>query len=274
MPSTYAHYRFGREVSLNLPRDIRKIISEENDLFNMGLHGPDLLFYYRPLTRNSVNSRGYEIHAEPGAAFFRSAAGTVRRSGFSKACLAYVYGVICHFVLDRECHGYIDEKIAASGVSHAEIEVEFDRRLMVADKINPVNHVLTNHIIPDKRSAKVISGFYGGISPQCIYRSMKSFVFYNRLVLAPNPVKRELVYGVLRISGHYDDMHGMIVNYKANPQCRDSNKELLHRYRRALKKAAGLICEFRDNVNGVRPWNDIYNYTFGSEYVPTADRKE
>lgn len=27
------------------------------------------------------------------------------------------------------CHGYIDEKIQASGVSHAEIEVEFDRML-------------------------------------------------------------------------------------------------------------------------------------------------
>lgn len=271
MPSTYAHYRFGRDILPKLPAQIRKIISQENDLFNIGLHGPDLLFYYHPLSSNPVNSKGYKIHAEPGITFFRSAAKEVRHSSFSKAYLAYVYGVICHFVLDRECHGYIDQKITESGLSHAEIEVEFDRRLMVADRIDPVNHVLTEHIRPNKRSAGVISSFYDGIPPQCIYHSMKSYIFYNRLMLAPNPIKRKLIFGVLRIGGHYDDMHGMIINYKANPKCRDSNKELMRRYVRTLNKAVQLICEFKENAIGAKPWNDMYNYTFGSEYVPTAD---
>jgi hypothetical protein len=44
-----------------------------------------------------------------------------------EAALAYIYGFICHFALDSTCHGYIDEKIAQSGVSHTEIEVEFER---------------------------------------------------------------------------------------------------------------------------------------------------
>ena len=37
--------------------------------------------------------------------------------------------LLCHFSLDVMCHGYIDEKIQAGGVSHAEIEIEFDRML-------------------------------------------------------------------------------------------------------------------------------------------------
>ena len=37
--------------------------------------------------------------------------------------LSYACGLVCHFALDVTCHGYIDEKIEASGATHTEIEV-------------------------------------------------------------------------------------------------------------------------------------------------------
>lgn len=73
---------------------------------------------------------------------------------------AYIYGFICHFALDRECHGYIDEKIASSGVSHAEIEAEFDRALLVKDGYDPVEKKLTEHIQPVVHNARIISRFF------------------------------------------------------------------------------------------------------------------
>lgn len=266
MPSTYAHYRFGREVLSKLPEEIRKIILNEQELFNMGLHGPDLLFYYKPLTVNEVNSQGYGIHSEAGIDFFLPASKEIMKMAFSPAYLAYIYGVICHFALDRECHGYIDEKIAESGVSHAEIEVEFDRRLMVYDGFDPITHILTEHIRPSKRSARVISSFYSKASADDIYRAMQSYVFYNRLLIAPSVFKREFVYGILKISGHYDEMHGLMVNYRPNPKCSDSNRELAVRYGRAIKKAVMLISGFEGSAKGLKPWCELYNYTFGSEY--------
>ena len=51
MPSTYAHYRFGQEVLKELPNDIKKIIIENKELYDIGLHGPDILFYYLPCTK-------------------------------------------------------------------------------------------------------------------------------------------------------------------------------------------------------------------------------
>ena len=45
MPSTYAHYTFGQEVKRHLKGDIEKIIAENIALYNIGLHGPDILFY-------------------------------------------------------------------------------------------------------------------------------------------------------------------------------------------------------------------------------------
>ena len=46
MPSTYAHYRLGLEVKNNLGAAERKVVEEYLELFMIGLHGPDILFYF------------------------------------------------------------------------------------------------------------------------------------------------------------------------------------------------------------------------------------
>lgn len=81
MPSTYAHYRFGRDVFAKLPQDIKKIIQGDEDLFNIGVHGPDLLFYFRPLTKNPVNAADYGQHDKPAREFFFPAAKAVFGGG-------------------------------------------------------------------------------------------------------------------------------------------------------------------------------------------------
>lgn len=269
MPSTYAHYRFGRDVLAKLPHDVRKIIQSDEDLFNIGVHSPDLLFYFKPFTKNHVNSAGHEQHDKAAREFFIPAAKVIKLSGYSNAYLSYIFGVLCHFSLDCSCHDYIDRKISESGVGHAEIEVEFDRGLMLRDGLNPLSHILTKHIHPSKASAAVISRFYSGITSDEIYASMKSYVFYNKLYRCPNSLKRGLVYGALHMMGKYDSFHGMVVNAKPNPKCKDSNKELWHRYQKAIFGAVNLICDFSGNADGTKPWSDIYNYTFDSKYIPT-----
>ena len=58
MPTTYAHYTFGKKVLNELNIDIRDSININMELFNIGLHGPDILFYYKPLKSNKVNKLG------------------------------------------------------------------------------------------------------------------------------------------------------------------------------------------------------------------------
>ena len=47
MPSSYAHYRFGTQIIPMMPADVRGPILRQRALFDMGLHGPDFLFYHR-----------------------------------------------------------------------------------------------------------------------------------------------------------------------------------------------------------------------------------
>ena len=59
MPSTYAHYLFGKEVYKNLGDNIKNMINQNKELYLIGLHGPDILFYYKPLQNNSI----FHLHA-------------------------------------------------------------------------------------------------------------------------------------------------------------------------------------------------------------------
>ena len=72
MPTTYAHYKFGKEVISALPRPLQNSIEKNRELFDMGLHGPDLLFYYRPAVKNAVNKQGYELHDKMADVFLKT----------------------------------------------------------------------------------------------------------------------------------------------------------------------------------------------------------
>ena len=264
MPSTYAHYRFGQEVLKELPNDIKKIIIENKELYDIGLHGPDLLFYYLPLKNNEINSIGYNMHEKTGEEVFD----TFRKMMTSKKqinhYLAYYYGFICHFSLDATCHGYIEKRIHESGVSHGEIEVEFDRFLMIEDGLDPIRHKLTNHIIPSIDYARIIAPFFN-VTAQQVVKSLESMKFYNDLLIAPSKLKRKFIYALLRITGNYQEMHGLLVNYEANPLCKDSTEKLNQFYKQAIKKAVELISEYVQLSSLEKTKDDFYQYTFSGK---------
>ena len=45
MPTTYTHYRFGKDVYKQLDISAQEMVDSFRGLYDNGLHGPDLLFY-------------------------------------------------------------------------------------------------------------------------------------------------------------------------------------------------------------------------------------
>ena len=70
MPSTYAHRRFGANVLEHLPDELRAQLEQNREIYDIGLHGPDLLFYYHAAKSNPVGALGNAMHEEPGRVFF------------------------------------------------------------------------------------------------------------------------------------------------------------------------------------------------------------
>ena len=56
MPTTYTHHRFGSECLAALPEELREAVQRYRGLYDTGVHGPDIFFYYRPVCPNRVTS--------------------------------------------------------------------------------------------------------------------------------------------------------------------------------------------------------------------------
>ena len=109
MPSTYAHRRFGANVLDHLPAPLREKLEAHRELYDIGLHGPDVLFYYHAEKSTPVAALGNAMHDEPGRTFFDRARRVVHEEADRKAALAYALGFVCHFALDSTCHPFVEQ---------------------------------------------------------------------------------------------------------------------------------------------------------------------
>ena len=263
MPTTYAHYRFGCDVFAAMPTDLREIVEKHRQLFDFGVHGPDLLFYDKPFSSTRINAIGYASHERTGADFFAQAVKALKASTQKEAALSYLLGVLCHFALDRECHPYVAEK-EQTGASHSEIESSFDRYLMEKDGLDPLRHKVTKHLIPSLSSALVIADFYPPLTAKEIYHTEKSMVFYLNGLIAPPGPKRKAILAGLKAAGHAAT-GDMMIPLRQNPKCWDSDKILWGHYQDALKLIETLRQELFAYIRDGSPLGLSFYHTFGAE---------
>ena len=263
MPSTYAHRRFGADVLALLPDGLRATLEQHRELYDMGLHGPDLMFYYKALQSNPVNRLGNAMHEQKGEVFFTCARTVVENAPDKDAALAYVLGFVCHFALDSTCHPYVEAYVRESGVGHCEIETEFDNALLREDGEDPLHFFTASHIQPSMERAAVVAPFYKGITILQAYDAMQGMRTVHRLLQASSPAKRWVVLHGMKAVGRYDTLHGLVANPEPNPACRESSVHLEELYHKALPLAVRLIEEFCDGLDTDAPLSAAYDHTFG-----------
>lgn len=261
MPTTYAHYRFGCDALAAMPEDTRRLVEAHRELYDFGVHGPDLLFYDKPFIKTRVNQLGSDCHDRTGADFFGQAARALRASARKEAALSYLLGVLCHFALDRECHPYVAEK-EATGATHSEIEASFDRYLMEKDGLDPLRHRVTRHLHPSQLSALVIADFYPPLSTGEIYHAEKSMLFFLNMLIAPPGVKRGLLTKGMKLTGQ-GKLQDLLIPRTQNELCWDSDRVLWEKYQGALELMKTLRPELMAYIRNGSPLGLGFYHTFG-----------
>lgn len=160
MPTTYTHYAYGQDVFQRLPRNIQKVIAPYMDYYNIGVHGPDILFYYRSFCKNEINQYGVKVHDEPMQKFLEHAFSIFKWQKHKRAAFAYLAGFMTHYILDSTCHPYIRKRMEETGISHAEIETDWDYLMMERNHKNPLHYKVARHIKASRACAKVIAPYY------------------------------------------------------------------------------------------------------------------
>ncbi len=262
MPSTYAHYTFGERILPGLPHSIQNIVAEHETAYHIGLHGPDILFYYHPLIKNPVNRAGHRIHKEPASFFLGHAAKAIRESEDEKA-LAYILGFICHFVLDSRCHPYIEEVIKATTLSHSKIETEFDRSLMLKAGLDPLKYNPGAHIVPDRSLAAHIEKLYINITREQIYKSIVFMRHYTALLACPQNIVRCVIKGLMKITGNHSSIGEMIMDKTPDLRCSNTNHKLYALYNESVSLAVELVSEYYCGMEKNSELNEYFSHNFG-----------
>lgn len=273
MPSNYAHYRFGKEIQKKLPESIRNEVQRYPELFMIGQHGPDILFFYNAFKSNPVVQEGHEMHRRRAADFFRPSIDVLKTLDEDHGERAYLYGFVCHFMLDSCAHWYVEDKIRTSGVCHTAIEAEFDRILMEMDGLDPVSYVPTDHISATEENAHVIAKFLPGISDQMALKSLKDMRFYGRILVCPGFLKRTVILTGMKILGMSGGAGGMVIKPEANPKCADSNEKLLRLFDAAQGEAVRYLKDVEMCIQTGSPLPERFHRTFGPDAVSREEYK-
>ena len=102
MPATYTHHSFTKDVYKVLDEEIKNKLQDNIDLFNLFGKSFDILFFVKP-------KLGHFAHKHNINLYFLNIIKYIRDNNLTNnsSVLAYLYGSICHYVLDTTCHPFV-----------------------------------------------------------------------------------------------------------------------------------------------------------------------
>ena len=245
MPAAYAHYVFGDKVIGLLPEHLQVMIngsSQCRELFNLGVQGPDFLYFYRLyLPFNPVISIGISLHHSSAEPFFLRARRMLQKN-FDPALYSYLLGFMTHFMLDSTCHPYVLARMKKAAATHHEIESEFDRMLMLEDAKNPFIHNPAAYCDTSIENCRIIAKLFPSLTAGQIREGMRMMKISRGLLRCNWFPKRVVLYNLTKLF----QVRGMVLTEAVKPQCLMSNKELHQLFNEAIPETAALIEEYDD----------------------------
>lgn len=203
MPGFTTHYIFGLKSYRHLDScRLKYLISRYRGLYQLGLQGPDMFFYYIPgLRHRGFNNVGSTMHSYRTGDFFET---FIRHIGSTDSntrqgqAIAYLAGLLSHYAADSICHPYIyalsdhcvEHPNAASYGRHAELENDIDAILLWHyKKKKPSEFSQTATILLNGQEIQFISRFLS----ECINSVYYPVTVHSTFRVTPAMVHRSII---------------------------------------------------------------------------------
>ena len=184
----------------------------------------------------------------------------------SEKKLAYLFGFLCHYALDRTGHKFVNEMVDRGVAGHFEIEAEFDRLLMAMDGYDPLKHHVTDHIHPSIEMAENVKQFFPGFSTMDMYGALVGQKNLLKLFNLPGRLPGVLYHSLTKAAGipKYGEL---LMPEKPDPKCYGTNKVLLEIFEATIPECVEFITELLDMVTGDKEWDERFQWNFDGEFV-------
>ncbi len=155
MPATYTHHLFTKDVYKVINSNIQYKLRNSIDIFNLFGKSFDVLYF------TNKSKLGHFAHKNNVNLYFQNIINYIRDHDLvnNGQVLAYLYGSICHYVLDSTIHPYIfyktgkynykDKKTYKYKGKHAYFEYMIDAALYKERNLKPIyNQPLSKELFP------------------------------------------------------------------------------------------------------------------------------
>ena len=246
MPTTYAHWRFGCDCIQTLPENLKNIVLANRELFDIGVHGPDIFFY--DLKHPELPEYGSTLHAKPAREFFEQCINVYNNNEDKDKMLSYILGVLSHYAFDSAAHCYVNTKEAKTpGTSHNLIEAEYDAHLIRKDNKKVYRTDRARSLKPNKERAEIISRFYPFNSDQILNTTKMQRLIIKAYNCKTN-LKRNAVAKIL-LKKNKKNYADLIVYPHESQLCKDSNLRLDKLKDKALENYPKLVDSFMNSLD-------------------------
>ncbi|MBE5795683.1 MAG: hypothetical protein E7323_13495 [Clostridiales bacterium] len=260
MPSGYAHYRFGTQIIHQVPADVREPLLRQRALFDVGLHGPDFLYFHSFFKKTPLYHLGNFYHEKSGRDFFTGMCAHVKAQP-SEAAFSYLYGLLAHYCLDCGCHPFVYAMTDDMDVGHSELETEFDRYLMALDGIKkPHEANISRHLRLKKNEYGVVAGFFPEITAKDAAACIRSMALSQQLLTIPTAPGHKAVELFTRFAG--GNTVGKVMTVGPNLKCSHLNGKLQALYEQALAKYPKLLQQLHRHMVFGEAFGDDFNANF------------
>lgn len=261
MPGNYAHYRFGAAIFRQLPPEVRPTVQRFRQMYDVGLHGPDLFLYHNIFFRDSVVSLGKAIHAQTGQEVFPRICKRLRLEP-NDAARAYLYGLLAHYCLDSVCHPFIREKSADGTISHVELETEFDRYLLQLDGNHQPNCVdCSHHMKLTPGECATVAELYPPATAATVNICIRSMAFFTKVLATPNGRRRKFLESAAGAGNK--KLTAFFMDRIPNKNCAHLDGELLALYEQAVEKYPVLLAQLQAHLSHNAPLGEDFGVPFG-----------
>lgn len=256
MPSFYAHDRFGRQAAQTIPE--QNLVQRFPQLYHVGCYGPDFFFFYLPMFKTKMGALGSQFHRQTGKEFFETAAEHLRQNP-SEGGRAYLYGVLCHYALDSQCHPLIRQASAQGNPGHTELETEFDRHLLTKDgKVPAHRQNLGRSIRLTWGECVTAAGFFPPATAYTVRVGVVTMSLVGRALTMKN---RELLHTLFRLGGTHGTQ--MVMATRPNHRCAQLIEPLEQHYQTALERFPILASQLAALLEDGTPLGPEFDATFG-----------
>lgn len=255
MPANYAHYRFGKLALPTLPAEARQCIGRFRRMYDIGLHGPDILFYYNPAMENPIGQLGNSYHTHSGQLFFPRAC----QQADSEAARAYLYGLLGHYCLDSVCHPYVNQLVEIGEARHIALESELERRLLLTDGVSsPQTFDMSKRLRLTRGECMTVAQFYPPATGANISRSIKFMSIATHFLASPKRAQREKLLSRIK-----PELCDIFIPEAENEELSLYVDELVALYGKALERYPRLMEQLLEHIKTGAELGEDFAPSFG-----------